>query len=155
MPRATKKLNAFTLSEMLVVLLLTLIVVGLAFSVLELVQKQMWGIQDNYTQKTTENRLQQALWIDFNSHAQIEYSPVTKHLSLTNELTHTSYSFHEEYMVRDKDTFYTPLTLKKLYFQGDEVKGGTVDALELTSSPEKNSKNSFVYKVNTAADFMK
>lgn len=155
MPKPIKKLSAFTLSEMLVVLLVTLIVAGLAFSVLELVQKQMIGIQENYEIKTTENRLQQALWRDFNAYSHSTYSSVTKQLSLTNELTHTSYSFYKGYMVRDKDTFYTPLTLHKLYFRGNEVKEGRVDAIALTTSAENGSSNSFVYKINTASDFMK
>ena len=139
---------------MLVVLLLTLIVVGLAFSVLDLVQKQMRGIQDHYAQKTTENRLRQALWIDFNTYSQIVCFPEKRIVSLTHELNRITYHFYQGYVLRDKDTFYTDFTLEKLYFQGEEVTGGTIDALELTPSRKKNGKTIFVYKVNTATDFM-
>ncbi|MEM9650388.1 MAG: prepilin-type N-terminal cleavage/methylation domain-containing protein, partial [Bacteroidota bacterium] len=63
--KGVKKLRAFTLSEMLVVLLLTVIVVGLAFSVLNLVQRQMSGIESNYARNTAFDQLKQSLWVDF------------------------------------------------------------------------------------------
>ena len=43
--KLTSKIQAYTLSEMIVVLILTSIVVGMAFSVLTLVQKHMSGIR--------------------------------------------------------------------------------------------------------------
>nr|WP_298793795.1 type II secretion system protein [uncultured Allomuricauda sp.] len=148
-----KKVHAFTLSEMLVVLLLTIIVVGLAFSILGLVQRQMFGIQENYEDKTTGNLLRQALWIDFNSHSQIMFSQKTGSMQLSNEMGERYYSFYEDYIIRDLDTFYTDYQLGKLYFEGDEVFGGSIDALEL-SKDEEDTKRIFVYKKNTAADFM-
>ncbi|MGX1931299.1 PulJ/GspJ family protein [Flagellimonas sp. 2504JD4-2] len=150
-----KKVQAFTLSEMLVVLLLTIIVVGLAFSILGLVQKQMFGIQENYEHKTTGNLFRQALWVDFNSHSQIVFSQKTGAIQLSNEMGGRNYSFYEGYVTRDLDTFYTDFKLGKLYFEGDEVLDGPIDALELSTGEEvENSKRIFVYKKNTAADFM-
>ncbi|WP_190808413.1 type II secretion system protein J [Flagellimonas sp. S3867] len=150
-----KKVQAFTLSEMLVVLLLTIIVVGLAFSILGLVQKQMFGIQENYEHKTAGNLLRQALWVDFNSHSQIMLSEKTGSIQLSNEMGGMYYSFYEDYIVRDLDTIYTDFKLGKLYFEGDEVFEGSIDALELSTDGEKeNNKRIFVYKKNAAADFM-
>lgn len=155
MPMGYKKVQAFTLSEMLVVLLLTIIVVGLAFSILGLVQKQMFGIQENYEHKTTGSLLRQALWIDFNSNSQIVFSQRTGSIQLSNEMGGKYYSFYEDYIVRDLDTFYTNYKLGKRYFEGNEVFEGTIDALELSTGGEKeNNKRIFVYKKNTAADFM-
>ncbi|MGW9686749.1 PulJ/GspJ family protein [Flagellimonas sp. 2504JD1-5] len=150
-----KKVQAFTLSEMLVVLLLTIIVVGLAFSILGLVQKQMFGIQENYEDKTAGNLLRQALWVDFNSHPQITFSQKTGSIQLRNEMGERYYGFYKDYVTRDLDTFYTDYKLGKLYFEGEEVMGGVIDALELsTSGEEESNKRIFVYKKNTAADFM-
>ncbi|WP_437398670.1 hypothetical protein [Flagellimonas lutimaris] len=148
------KIKAFTLSEMLVVLLLTVIVVGLAFAILNLVQKQMWGIQDVYGQKTVNNQLKQALWIDFNSHPQIYWVAQRGELKFESELENTSYQFAEGYVLREKDTFYTDLIIKDLYFNGNLVNEGAVDALELTTSIESFNADFFVFKRNAASNFM-
>ncbi|RDY60786.1 PulJ/GspJ family protein [Flagellimonas nanhaiensis] len=149
-----RKVSAFTLSEMLVVMLLTIIVVGLAFSMLGLVQRQMWGIQDNYETKTIENVLQQALWIDFGRHSQIQVTNGNSTLIMANELESTTYYFMKEYVLKDRDTFHTNLKVDKLYFRGDEVQGGIVDAIELAGVIEGKTKHFFIYKSNDAAIFM-
>lgn len=153
MLRTYKKIVAFTLSEMLVVLLLTIIVVGLAFSVLGLVQRQMGDIQNNYEEKTTDNLLQQALWVDFNSNAQIEFSAKWQVLSFSNELDGKTYKFYKGYILRNTDTLYTNFTIAKMFYKGEEVSKGYIDALELTKFDEV-PKTLFVYKKNTATDFM-
>jgi competence protein ComGC len=153
MSRTFKKIAAFTLSEMLVVLLLTIIVVGLAFSVLGLVQKQMWDIQKNYEEKTTDNLLQQALWVDFNSNASIEFSNKQQALFLGNEAKEQSYRFYEGYILRGTDTLDTNFTVSKMFYKGVEVSNGFIDALELTNT-DQVPKTLFIYKKNTATDFM-
>ena len=52
-----KKIPAFTLSEVLIVLVITAIVIGIAFSVLTLVNKQYNAIRDSYTYKTAVLKL--------------------------------------------------------------------------------------------------
>nr|WP_299067293.1 hypothetical protein [uncultured Allomuricauda sp.] len=153
MSRTSKKIAAFTLSEMLVVLLLTIIVVGLAFSVLGLVQGQMWDIQNNYEEKTADNLLQQALWVDFNSHAQVEFSSKAQALSFSNEVDGKAYQFYKGYILRDRDTLYTDFTIGRVFYKGEEVSNGLIDALELTKFDEV-PKTLFVHKKNSATDFM-
>ncbi|MEC7264023.1 MAG: prepilin-type N-terminal cleavage/methylation domain-containing protein [Bacteroidota bacterium] len=148
------KIKAFTLSEMLVVLLLTVIVVGLAFAVLNLVQKQMRGIQGVYEQKTENNQLKQALWIDFNSHSQIQWMAKNGELKFDDELKQTTYTFNEGYILKDRDTFYTDLVVKELYFNGNLVRAGKVDAMNLGVSDGSNDRELFVFKRNSASNFM-
>lgn len=150
---ANKKIAAFTLSEMLVVLSLTIIVIGLGFSSLNILQKQMWDIQGNYGEKTTYNILRQALWADFNSHEHIVFLTNEHAMNLSNEKTSRTYRFHKDYIIRNQDTFHIDLKINKLYFQGEEVSGGIIDAIELITS-EKVTKKLFVYKTNTATNFM-
>jgi len=64
MIKYSSKIKAFTLNEMLVVLLITAIVVGMSFAVLSLVQQQMHGIDGNYKKNTAFNLLKQSLWFD-------------------------------------------------------------------------------------------
>ena len=79
--KSNKKIMAFTLSEMIVVLILTSIVIGLAFSVLNLVQKQMSAIQDNYNKSLELNKLETALWLDFNRYSDIRFNELDNELS--------------------------------------------------------------------------
>ncbi len=153
MSRIAKKVNAFTLSEMLVVLLLTIIVVGLAFSVLGLVQGQMWDIQNNYEEKTNDNLLKQALWVDFNSNTNATFSSKQATLSFNNEIDGKVYRFYEGYVLRNDDTLRTDFKISKIFYKGVEVSEGFVDALELAKFDEV-PKILFVHKKNTATDFM-
>ncbi|UII76200.1 prepilin-type N-terminal cleavage/methylation domain-containing protein [Flagellimonas sp. HMM57] len=153
MSKTFKKIKAFTLSEMLVVLLLTLIVVGLAFSVLGLVQGQMNDIQIGYEERAQDNLLQQALWIDFNSYSDIYFSPQDGTLSLTDEIEKKEYRFFKTYVLNEKDTIFTDFKINRAFFLGKEVNSGKVDALEFINEGEQ-LKTLFVYKRNTATDFM-
>lgn len=149
------KIKAFTLSEMLVVLLLTVIVVGLAFAILNLVQRQMLGIQKAYDNKTENNQLKQALWIDFNSYSQIQWISESGELKFDGELKQTAYSFKQGYILKDRDTFYTDLIIKELYFKGSKVDEGSIDALELSISSNEGNAGLFFFKKNSAENFMK
>jgi competence protein ComGC len=63
-----KKVTAFTIAEMLVVLVISGIVISLTMLILSLVQKQLSIINTN-NEKTTEIQLlERVLWQDFNRH---------------------------------------------------------------------------------------
>ena len=154
MSKVINKVEAFTLSEMLVVLLLTVIVVGLAFSVLGLVQGQMQHVQMGYEEKTAGNRLKQALWIDFNTYSNIDFSYQNQTITFRNGITGKTYGFHENYVLNVNDTLYTDFKIGKTFFLGTEVDNGEIDAIELVNE-ESVARTLFVFKRNTAADFMK
>ncbi|MEN1784411.1 MAG: hypothetical protein AAGF77_04650 [Bacteroidota bacterium] len=148
-----RKVRAVTLSEMLVVLLITVIVVGLAFSVLNLVQKQMWEIRGNYDDKTELYQLQRTIFTDMNRYGQMYYSFEEDRLQLRNELEQVDYHFQGGMVLRDKDTFNVGLQNKSLYFGGYPLKAsGKADALELHL--ELMEESLFFYKANAAEIFM-
>lgn len=148
------KIKAFTLSEMIVVLVITLIVIGLAFSVLNLVQKQMNGINQNYEKSTELNLLRQAFWIDFNTYSKVTYDAENDILRCENEVGGLQYQFNEDVIIRDKDTLKIVITEKKFYFDGNEVSSGEIDALKITSAKKEGAKVIFVYKNNTAETYI-
>src|SRR6056297_3780700 len=96
----TKKIKAFTLHEMLVVLLITALVVGMAYSVLRLVQIQMNGISSNYEQTTEVRLLKQILWIDFNQYDRIWCNAANREIFLSNEINEVTYQFQKELVLK-------------------------------------------------------
>ena len=149
-----KKIEAFTISEMIIVLILTSIVIGMAFTVLTLVHKQMLGIQANF-QKTTELRLfEQSLWLDFNRYNRIEYDNVENVLNFKSEIDSVSYKFVEKVIIKNFDSFLIPLKLKTFYFDGKQVEKGLVDAIKLETDKELQGKHLFVFRKNDATLFM-
>lgn len=149
-----KKIKAFTLSEMIVVLILTSIVVGLAFSVLRLVQKQIFAIQQNYYKSTEINKLKTALWIDFNRYQDIKYNALNNELLLKNELDSVSYRFSEDYIVSDIDTFRIKLEAKQIFFNGLISKTNKVDAIKIKTSKSNRSQELFIFKKNDATVYI-
>lgn len=152
--KLTGKIQAYTLSEMIVVLILTSIVVGMAFSVLTLVQKHMSSIQNNFNVITKFHLLEQSLTLDFNRFSDVRYDAVTDELIFSSELDIKTYTFTQDYILKDRDTFPIPLASKIFYFDGLNVEKGKVDAIKLEASKTFQNKRLFIYKHNAANTFM-
>ena len=153
MTRAGSKIKAFTLSEMLVVLLITIVVVGLAFSILQLVQRQMGNVRENLAAKSSTNGLRQALWRDFSTFPNLYYNQNTQQLVCESPVAQVQYQFQEGLVVRNKDTFAIAIKEKRFYFSGQQVVSGKLDAVQLELDKGKNP-TMLVYKINAAEAFM-
>nr|WP_299339480.1 hypothetical protein [Allomuricauda sp.] len=147
------KIKAFTLSEMLVVVLLTIIVVGLAFSVLGLVQKQMFDTRENLAVQSAENELRQALWRDFRSFSRIYGNRAEGILVFEQPFEKVNYQLSEGFVLRNLDTFKVKIKKRDFYFLGEMVEGGELDALKLELANTVES-SIWVHKVNTAETYM-
>jgi len=137
------KVKSFTLSEMLVVMIITAIVVGLAFSVLGLVQKQVHIIKRNFDKTTELSLLEQRLWQDFNSHNTLNYQD--HKLVAISDTDTVTYSFSESFVLRNTDTIYTKLQIEKLLSNGNEVKSGYIDAIGISAESEIPGYSFFVF----------
>ena len=153
--KINKKVKAFTLSEMIIVLMLTTIVVGLAFSVLRLVQSHMFSIKENFETQTEVQKLQESLSIDFNRYASVNYHPENKRLFFKNEIDSIAYQIEDEFIVRESDTFNLKVKEPRFFYRGSLIPNGKVDAFKcsiLTGS--QLTKDIFVYQKLDAADQM-
>ena len=146
-----KKLSAFTLAEMIVVLILTTIVVGLAFTILNLVQKQMLSAQKNYSIHSELNLLKQSLWIDINRYTSAEYRNQT--LKFYSEVDSVSYDLHENYITKNMDTFNIKIDSKSFFYKGQPISNGALDAMKFFTPKDKNPIL-FIYKQNDATAYM-
>lgn len=152
--KTSKKIQAFTLSEIIVVLILTSIVVGLAFSVLGLVQKQMLAIQSNYNKSLEVQKLETSLWLDFNRYPHIRYDAIENKLILKHDLDSISYQFSEENIIKAQDTFSIPLETKQFYFDGILSESNKVDAIKLRTTKAYQNRELFIFKKNDATIYM-
>ena len=150
----TGKLKSFTLAELLVVMIITAIVVGMAFSVLRLVQKQIHTIQTNFEKTSTLVLFEQRLWQDFNEPHKIFYDDQKQILLMTSEVDTVTYSFQEKFTMRNLDTIKLKINPNKVFFKGKEIKDVTVDAITLFAETELPDYQIFVSKKNDVTLFM-
>lgn len=148
------KTPAFTLSEIIVVIILTSIVVGLSFSVLTLVQKHMYGIQNNFNRNTALSKLEQSLWLDFNTYSRVTYNVSNNKLVFNTEIDAVTYDFTNTNIVKGKDTFDIVCEKKTFFLNGSQVKHGYIDALKLEMSKTFQNKRIFIFRQNDATFFM-
>lgn len=148
------KIKSFTLPELLVVMVITAIVVGLAFGVLRLVQKQIHAIQKNFDKTTDLVLFEQKLWQDFNELHTIRFNIDKNSLLMESEMDTVNYSFHDNFTLRNNDTIKLKLVPTKLFFNGKEVKEGYIDAISISGVAEILGYEIFISKENDATQFM-
>lgn len=151
---ATGKVKSFTLSELLIVMIITAIVVGMAFSVLRLVQKQIHTIQTNFDKTSTLALFEQKLWQDFNEPHSITYNEQKHLLLMLSEIDTVTYSFRDKYALRNNDTIPLQLTIQKIFFNGKEVLSGNMDAITISAATTLTDYEIFVSKKNDVTFFM-
>jgi len=136
---------------MLVVILITVIVVGLAFSVLNLIQKQLHGARENLGEQQNQQTLQQALWRDFSTFSKIYYDSRHQVLVCQNPLEQVNYQFLEGRVLRNKDTMEVMVDQVEYYFLEKPISDGQLDAVRLGFDQERSI---LVYTINTSEKFM-
>lgn len=148
------KVKSFTLSELLVVMIITAIVVGMAFSVLRMVQMQIGSIQKNYEKSTRLSLFEQKIWQDFHEFDIISYDEREMCLVFQSELDTIKYEFSDEYIIREKDSIKIQLRIEKLLSQGEIVKEGNIDAIAISGEKELPKYKLFVFKQNDLTQIM-
>ncbi len=151
--QVTKKIKAFTLSEMLVVLVISGIIITITILVLGLVQGQIRNMQKNYNTDTEIRLLERALWGDFNKF-NLTYNNSTEDIVARSEIDTVTYHFTNQYIVRNIDTIRTTVIKKRFFLDGNEVTSGAFDAIELQLSKEIKNKKLFIFKKNDATHYM-
>lgn len=144
------KIKAFTISELLVVLVVSTIVISMTFLVLNMVRKQLRLIQGNYQKKQEVQFFENTLTRDFNRGVAY-YEPKLNRLLLKNSKDSVEYLFLKQYILREKDTFQIELDNLKLFLGGKEVSENTIDAIEITTSSNFANQYIFVYQTKDVA----
>lgn len=148
-----KKVKAFTLSELLVVLVISGIVVSITFLALQLVQKQIKEIQVNYRDQQDIQQFERVIVNDLNTR-----KPLLK--KEENQLVFygandvITYTFEKDYFIREKDTFKLKIIEKSFFLDNEKVDKGNVDAIHFKFTQSYSVKQLFVYTVKDSEYYM-
>lgn len=147
--RFQKKIPAFTLTEMLVVLAITAIIAGLAFAIITLFTKNMQSIENNYSKGTKRSLFTDQLTVDFNRYHTIGYDPLGRELIFKNPLDSVTYLWEENWVLRGTDTLLDLPTDLELYNSGEKVEAGNTDAIKIIFG-EKEGDFIFIFQSKDA-----
>lgn len=144
-----KKLKSFTISELLVVLIIASIVVGIAFSVLDLTRKEIQKINQNKEFEIKINQAELKLTIDINSFSKC--SVTENNLYFKNEIDSIQYQIIDRNLILREDTILSNIVDVNFFFKGKKNNNGVFDALKLVVETKKDINSTvFVYKINDA-----
>lgn len=147
------KLKAFTLGEMIVVIVVASIVIAMGFLMLNMVKKQVRIIQKTYHQKTALQFFEATFIRDFNTRN--AYYDVSKNrVSLKSSKNSIAYTFLDDFIIREKDTFPLKIVTKKLFLEGFETRGKFIDAIEINLSEEFSNQQLFIQQTKDAAHYL-
>lgn len=146
-----KKLKSFTISELLVVLIISSIVVGIAFSVLDLTRKEIQKINQNKEFEIKINQAELKLTIDMNSFSKCKVSE--SYLFFKNEIDSIQYQILDENLIVKEDTLLSNIIEVGYFFKGKKINNGAFDALKFVVNTKKDVNSTvFVYKANDASN---
>ncbi|MEL6809703.1 MAG: prepilin-type N-terminal cleavage/methylation domain-containing protein [Bacteroidota bacterium] len=149
-----KKIPAFTLLEVLVALALTVIVVGVTYAVLGFVSRNVKVIGNNYNHSTQFSLLEQQLTIDMNRYHQASFHALDDKLNLRTSLDSVSYQFYDDIILRGQDTLWNGGYSKYIYWKGNKIKNGRLDAIKIELDDRNKGSFLFIYSEPDAVQIM-
>ena len=145
------KAKAFTLTELIVVMIISTIVISLAFTALSMVKRQIGHIQKRTEIKNELISIEKVLHKDFNWYGLGELS--NNSLKFKNPIDSVKYTFEDKFLLRNKDTIKIAISNLAVYLDGKTVKKGKVDALKFEAT-DLNNRATFIYTVKDAAFYL-
>ncbi|WP_299627664.1 type II secretion system protein [uncultured Tenacibaculum sp.] len=146
-----KKTRAFTLTELIVVMIISTIVVSLAFTALSMVKKQIRIIEKRLYLKEELVQLEKILTRDFNTFRTITFnSDIVK---FSHALDSVTYKIEDTFVLRNKDSIQLSLKNTSLFLNGVKVAKGNVDAIRFEIG-ELNNRPTFIYTEKDAAFYL-
>lgn len=143
------KIAAFTLSELIVVILITVIIIGFAFSTLNLVQTHMRSIESNFNKTMQWQLLEQSLTIDMHQAQLSLYDNKENLLKLESELEIATYRFDKNNIITPRDTLNIAPQKIDYFYLGNVTYQDKIDAIKIFTDTI-NNKFIFIVKPNDA-----
>jgi competence protein ComGC len=148
-----KKVTSFTLSELLVVLVISSIAVTLSFLALRNVQKQIKSINTVFEKQQKMNSLERIINADLNRFTGA-YDQKNNQLTFTSLKDTVRYNFKENHLFRNLDSIALKIKKTSFFLDGVEVTNGVIDAIEFSFENTYTQNNLFVYKRKDASHYI-
>ena len=143
-----KKINGYTLNELVIVLALTVIIVGIAFSVLKLVNLQLLSIKKSYEKNSEFLHFQQQLKNDMDSANKMYFNYGEDQLSIHKEDRIINYFLISNRISREDEMISLEFEKWTFFNNGKEVVMGNADAVQFTT---KSNNMELFFFINQAA----
>lgn len=155
MNKLSRKIHAFTLSDVLVALAISSILYGIIYMAISLITNNIGSIKNNFVQGDALQLVEQQLTLDFNTYPSVLYNNFDNRLVFSSPLDSIVYKFEEDYVMRSQDTLAVRLQKKIFFFKGEVTQKGVVDGLQLNCIKEKEMIPLFIFKKNDAYTLLK
>lgn len=145
----TTKLKSFTLSEIIVVMVISMIVIGLSYSILSLVNSQMEDIKEINATQTAFHRFHGRIQNDIQTFTDHSLEANGTQLIFKNPIREKIYYFYPDQVISELDTFYLGSYSLTTYLKNTPVNQGAFDAIYFhkTTSPHLAF---FIYSIPTS-----
>ncbi len=132
-------------------MVITTVVVGLALSILKMLQRHTLDIQHFYETKNELTLLHQNLSHHFSKYENIQWDVKNERLNFRNPIEKKEIDLSEAWEGKAK----LKIDERKFYLNGEKVVSGDIDAIKLSISQKGVAKVLFVYKRKDLAEVLK
>lgn len=146
------KLASFTISEMLVVFVITAIIISISLTILNLVQSNFSRLQSKTDKSNETSIIVSRIERDLHYFNEITINE-DKNLKFRNPLDSVQYELVEPFIIFQEDTIGKDILDVILFYKGEPVRIGLVDAIKLKTADKK--KLFFLFKSNSIKEKFK
>lgn len=148
-----RKIQAFTMGELLVVMVISSIVVTVAFMALSNVQKQVRLVNKTFSLQQEILYLERMLVEDLHKHNG-NFDSLRNTIVFSQKKDTIKYQFGSNNIIRGKDTLEMSKNQLVLYLEGEVVTTGSFDAIEFSFADTYNQQGFFISKKKDAAYYV-
>jgi len=148
-----RKIQAFTLGELLVVMVVSSIVVTISFMALGNVQKQIRLVNKTFEKQQKILKLERLLMSDLNA-SKATFDIQSKTITFQSNADTVQYKLLDKNIIRQEDTLDIATSKLTLYLHGEKTSTGKFDAMEFLFSDTYNQQGFFIYKRNDASHYI-
>ena len=109
-----KTVNAFTLVEMVIVLIIASLIVALSFTVLDIVQRNLGNISKQFSVENNRILLQSRLEANFLKYGESYYDRNKEQIVFRNNIDSIIYRLNNDFLIMEDDTI--DFKFQKIYF---------------------------------------
>lgn len=138
-----RKTNAYSLSEVLVALLISILVMGFMLFSLRYFQQLTQEFGNRIGEKNQMVRMEQVVWNDIHEFSGARPSVKDSSFILIHPMKQVQYSFKNRQIIRNQQLLLSNFTHLRFFYEGQPVQVGRFDALELTVIADAQQVNYF------------